>query len=35
MQHPLTVVPFGLMLGYLAAYSIGLLRWRSTQQPRD
>ncbi|WP_374580454.1 hypothetical protein [Pseudoduganella sp.] len=31
MQHPLTVVPFGLMLGYLAAYSIGLLRWRHSQ----
>lgn len=32
LQHPLTVIPFGLMLGYLAAYSIGLLRWRSTQK---
>lgn len=35
MQHPLTVIPFGLLLGYLAAYSIGLLRWRRAQQLRD
>ncbi|MCE3261150.1 MAG: hypothetical protein K0R43_229 [Pseudoduganella sp.] len=34
LQHPLTVIPFGLLLGYLAAYSIGLLRWRATQ-PQD
>ncbi len=32
LQHPLTVVPFGLMLGYLAAYSIGLLRWNLAQK---
>ncbi|XLZ68066.1 hypothetical protein ABT364_16110 [Massilia sp. SR12] len=31
MQHPTTVIPFGLLLGYLATYSIGLLRWRQTQ----
>ena len=35
LQHPLTVIPFGLLLGYLAAYSIGLLRWRSTQKRAD
>ncbi|WP_342115219.1 hypothetical protein [Pseudoduganella sp. OTU4001] len=35
MQHPMTVVPFGLMLGYLAAYSIGLLRWRMSQKTND
>jgi len=33
MQHPFTVLSFGLMLGYLAWYSYGLLRWRRTQQP--
>lgn len=31
LQDPVTVIPFGLMLGYLAAYSIGLLRWRNSQ----
>ncbi|MGW8390282.1 hypothetical protein [Pseudoduganella sp. HUAS MS19] len=35
LQHPLTVLPFGLMLGYLAAYSIGLLRWSMAQKKRD
>jgi hypothetical protein len=35
LQHPMTVIPFGLLLGYLAAYSIGLLRWRSTQKTVD
>lgn len=32
MQHPFTVVPFGLLLGYLSVYSIGLLRWHMAQQ---
>jgi hypothetical protein len=35
LQHPLTVLPFGLMLGYLAAYSVGLLRWRMAQKTED
>lgn len=35
MQHPLTVLPFGLLIGYLAAYSIGLLRWRTTHKPQE
>lgn len=35
LQHPLTVVPFGLMLGYLAVYSIGLLRWHMAQKTQD
>jgi len=35
LQHPLTVIPFGLMLGYLAAYSIGLLRWSMAQKKAD
>ena len=35
MQHPLTVIPFGLLIGYLAAYSIGLLRWRMAQKPQE
>jgi len=29
LHHPLTVIPFGLLLGYLAYYSTGLLRWRA------
>ncbi|MGO4380234.1 hypothetical protein [Pseudoduganella sp. RAF53_2] len=28
MQHPLTVITFGLFAGYFAIYSIGMLRWR-------
>ena len=32
LHHPLTVLPFGLLLGYLATYSIGLLRWRNSQR---
>jgi len=35
LQDPLTVIPFGLLIGYLAAYSIGLLRWRKTQKIQD
>jgi hypothetical protein len=35
LHHPLTVVPFGLLMGYLACYSIGLLRWRRAQTLRD
>ena len=35
MQHPLTVIPFGLLIGYLTAYSIGLLRWRMAQKPQE
>lgn len=35
MQHPLTVIPFGLLIGYLAAYSIGLLRWRMARKPQE
>jgi hypothetical protein len=35
LQHPLTVIPFGLLIGYLAAYSIGLLRWHMAQKNQD
>lgn len=35
LQHPLTVIPFGLLIGYLAAYSIGLLRWRMAQKTQE
>jgi hypothetical protein len=33
MQHPATVISFGLMAGYVALYSIGMLRWRLAQKP--
>ncbi|WP_035373373.1 hypothetical protein [Pseudoduganella violaceinigra] len=35
LQDPLSVIPFGLVLGYLAAYSIGLLRWRKANKLQD
>ena len=28
MQHPSTVITFGLLVGYFALYSIGMIRWR-------
>jgi uncharacterized membrane protein YiaA len=33
MQHPATVITFGLLVGYFAVYSIGLIRWRLQQKP--
>jgi hypothetical protein len=33
MQHPATVVTFGLLAGYFALYSIGLIRWRLSHKP--
>jgi hypothetical protein len=33
MRHPLSCVAFGLLAGYLATYSIGMLRWRRAQPP--
>ena len=34
VQSPGTVLPLGLMLGYCAAFSIGMIRWRKTH-PAD
>lgn len=31
LHHPLSLVPFGLLIAYLAAFSIGMLRWRRAQ----
>jgi len=33
MQHPTTVIPFGLLAGYFGLYSIGMVRWRLRQKP--
>ncbi|HEX8603470.1 MAG TPA: hypothetical protein VF774_12565 [Pseudoduganella sp.] len=33
MAHPLSCVALGLLAGYLATYSIGMLRWRRAQPP--
>jgi hypothetical protein len=33
MQHPFTVITFGLLVGYFGLYSIGLIRWRLSQKP--
>ena len=32
-QSPLTLLTFGLLAGYYAAYAWGLLRWRRNQKP--
>ena len=32
-QSPLTMLSFGLLAGYYAAYAWGLLRWRRSQKP--
>ncbi len=32
-QSPLTLLSFGLLAGYYAAYGWGLLRWRRSQKP--
>lgn len=31
LHDPLSVVPFGLLVAYLAAFSVGMLRWRRAQ----
>ena len=33
LRHPLSCVAFGLLAGYLATFSIGMLRWRRAQPP--
>ena len=33
VQSPATTVVLGLLAGYCAAYSIGMIRWRRAQQP--
>ncbi|UGQ46872.1 hypothetical protein [Massilia endophytica] len=33
LLHPLTMASFGLLAGYFAYYSIGMLRWRRAQPP--
>lgn len=33
MAHPLSCAAFGLLAGYLATFSIGMLRWRRAQPP--
>ncbi|MDC8760726.1 hypothetical protein [Janthinobacterium fluminis] len=33
VQSPLTLLSFGLLAGYYAAYAFGLLRWRRSQKP--
>jgi uncharacterized membrane protein len=33
MQHPFTVITFGLLVGYFGLYSMGLIRWRLSQKP--
>lgn len=33
LRHPLSCGAFGLLAGYLATYSIGMLRWRRAQPP--
>jgi hypothetical protein len=33
LRHPLSCIAFGLLAGYLATYSVGMLRWRRAQPP--
>jgi hypothetical protein len=33
MAHPLSCAAFGLLAGYLATFSTGMLRWRRAQPP--
>lgn len=33
VAHPLSCAAFGLLAGYLATFSIGMLRWRRAQPP--